>query len=164
MAFLMILYILMLSMLMILLFTLSVSRHLDILQQLELNSKLESDLWYTVDWGGSVFLISLRQKNSLFYLTGLIILVLLMWKWIVLFLKKHHLLRCRDYLSLLNWSGALLLSLLLKLPLRKYEPWFVLWSFFLLRLLFISVSLPYSVAWNTVAVSGLVHLAATWIC
>ena len=39
-----------------------------------------------------------------------------------LFLKKHHLLRCRDYLSLLNWSGALLLSLLLKLPLRKYEP------------------------------------------
>ena len=36
---------------------------------------------------------------------------------------------------LLNWIGALTLSLLLRLPPRKLEPWFVLWSFFLLVLL-----------------------------
>ena len=38
---------------------------------------------------------------------------------------------------------TLTLYLLLKLPPRKMEPWFVLWSFFLLRLLCISIILPY---------------------
>ena len=57
-----------------------------------------------------------------------------MWKWIDLFLRKIHLLRCLGCLSLLNWIGALTLSLSLKLPPRKLKPWFVLWSFFLLTL------------------------------
>ena len=48
------------------------------------------------------------------------------------------------------------LSLFLKLPPRKLEPWFVLWSFFLLRLLCISINLPHGHAWNTVVMSGLV--------
>ena len=48
-------------------------------------------------------------------------------------LKKNHLLSCWSWFSLLNWIGALTLSLLLKLPPRKLEPWCVLWSFFLLR-------------------------------
>ena len=61
--------------------------------------------------------------------------VLLMGKWMGLFLRKNHHLRCWGWLSLLNWIGALTLSLLLKLPPRKWEPWFVLWSFFLQRLL-----------------------------
>ena len=39
--------------------------------------------------------------------------------------------------------STLTLYLLLKLPPRKMEPWFVLWSFFLLRLLCISIILPY---------------------
>ena len=55
----------------------------------------------------------------------------------------------------LFWS-LLTLSLLLKLPPRKLEPWFVLWSFFLLKLLCISMSLPcmkycchiWDVSWN----------------
>ena len=36
---------------MILLFTLSVSRHLDLWQKVELASELESDQQETVDWG-----------------------------------------------------------------------------------------------------------------
>ena len=63
----------------------------------------------------------------------LITLVLLVRKWMGLFLKKNHLLRCWGWLSPLNWIGALTLSLLLKLPPRKLEPWFVLWCFFLLK-------------------------------
>ena len=99
-----------------------------------------------------------------FHLTSLITLVLLMWKWMCLFLRKNHLLRCWGWLSHLNWIRALKLSLLLKLPPRKLEPWFILWSFFLLRLLYISINLPYSLAWNIVAMSQLVLLVATWIC
>ena len=57
-----------------------------------------------------------------------------MWKWVGLFFRNNYLLRCWGRLSFLNWIGALTLSLLLKLYLRKLEPWFVLWSFFLLRL------------------------------
>ena len=37
-------------------------------------------------------------------------------------------------------------------------------SFFLLRLLFVSINLPYSHAWNTVVMSGLVLLVATSNC
>ena len=47
-----------------------------------------------------------------------------------------------------NLIGALILSLLLKIPPRKLEPWFILRSFFLIRLLCISINLPYSHAWN----------------
>ena len=42
------------------------------------------------------------------------------------------------------------------------EPWFVLWSFFLLRLLYISINLSYGLAWSAFVMSGLVLLAATW--
>ena len=38
------------------------------------------------------------------------------------------------------------------------EPWFVLWSFFLLKLLCIFINLWYSHAWNTFVMSGLVLL------
>ena len=41
-----------------------------------------------------------------------------MWKWLGLFLRKNLLLRCLGWLSLLNWIGALTLSLLLKLSNR----------------------------------------------
>ena len=62
--------------------------------------------------------------------------------------------------SLLNWIRALTLSLLLKLPPRKLEPWFILWSFFLLmKLFFISINLSYVFAQNTVAMLGRILLA-----
>ena len=54
-------------------------------------------------------------------------------------LEQNYLLRCWDSRSLLNWIRALILSLLWKL-----------WSFFLVRLLFISVNLPSGLARNTV--------------
>ena len=51
---------------------------------------------------------------------------------------------------------------MLKLPPRILKPWFILysihWNFFLLRLLCISINLPYSHVWNTVVMSGLVLL------
>ena len=43
-----------------------------------------------------------------------------------LFLRKNHLFRCWDWVSLLNWIGALTWPLLLKLPPRKLEPF--LWT------------------------------------
>ena len=87
-----------------------------------------------------------------------------MWTWMDLFLIKKHLLRCWGWLSLSIWIGALTLRLLLKLPSRNLEPWFILLSFFLLRLLCISINLPYSHAWNIVVMSGQVLLVATWNC
>ena len=68
-----------------------------------------------------------------------------------LFLRKNHLLRCWVWLFLLNWIGALTLSLLLKLFPRELEPWFIPWSFFLLMLLCFSINLSYAYAWYTVA-------------
>ena len=104
-------------------------------------------------------------KNSAqFRMTSLITLMLLIWKWLGLFLRKNRLLRYWGWLSLLNWIGALKLFLLLKLPPRKLASWFVLWSFFLLSLLCISVNLPYNHLCNTVVISGLVLLVAAWNC
>ena len=42
------------------------------------------------------------------------------------------------------------------------EPWFAQWSFFL-RLLLISINLPFSFAWNTDVMCGLVLLTSTYI-
>ena len=96
-------------------------------------------------------------------LTSLITLVLLMWKWMGLFSRKNHLLRCWSWLSLLHWIEALVLFLLLKV----YQENWSLDSFYevsLLRLLYISINLPYSHACNTAVISGLVILVATWNC
>ena len=65
-----------------------------------------------------------------------------MWKWMGLLLRKNYLLKCWCWPSLRNWIRDLKLSLLLKLPPRKLEPWFILWSFFFLKLLCISINLP----------------------
>ena len=65
-------------------------------------------------------------KNSTYFIWPvLIMLVLLMWKWMGLFLRKKSS-WCWGWLSLPNWIGFLTLSLLLKLPPRILEPWFVL--------------------------------------
>ena len=154
--------VILLSMLMILLSFLIVIRHLicgnDLNWLLDLNVTCET-LWERLS-----LLISMLWKLNWFCLTGLMALVLLMWKWICLFLRKNNLLRCWDWRSLLNWIETFILSLLLKLPPRKLEPLFVIWSFFLLRLLYISINLPYAHVWNTVVTSGLVPLVATWNC
>ena len=73
------------------------------------------------------------EKISQFCLAGLKTLVLLMWNWVGLFLRKNYLLRSWGWLSLLNSIRALLLSLLLKLPqenwgLDSFCEFFFSWS------------------------------------
>ena len=70
----------------------------DLWQQLALASELEADLQDTVDWD---LLISMPEKLNWFHLTSLT-LVLLMWKWMGLLLRKNHLLRCWSWFSLPN--------------------------------------------------------------
>ena len=71
---------------------------------LNLNLVYET-LWTRVRSG---LLISMLGKLSWFRLTGLITMVLLMWKWVGLLLRKNHLLRCWGWPSLLNWIGAII--------------------------------------------------------
>ena len=79
-------------MLMILLSISKCDQESDLWKQLELASELESDLQGTVDWGRSGLLISMLEKLKWFCSMNLITLVLLMWKWMGLFLRKSHLL------------------------------------------------------------------------
>ena len=134
------------------------------MHHLELASEFESDIRDTANWGMKWLVVFNAGKTQPDLFDQSKTLVLLVWKWMGLFLRKNLLLRCWGWLSLLNWIGAVTLSLLLKLPPRKLEPWFVLWSFFLLRLLCISINLPYAHVWNTVVMSGLVLPVATWNC
>lgn len=53
---------------------------------------------------------------------------------------------------------------LLKQSQREIKPWLILWIFFPLRFLFISITVPSAHAWNTIVMSGLMLLLATWIC
>ena len=94
MSFLMMLSVILLSMLMILLSTPSVIKHL--ICGNNWNWLLNLNLIYETLWTGvrSGLLISMLGKLSWFRLTGLITMVLLMWKWMGLFLRKNHLLRC----------------------------------------------------------------------
>ena len=100
-------------------------------------------------WGGgggsnylSGSLISILEKPTLFHLTVWIIIMLLIWKMIWLISMKSHPLICCDILFLLNWIESLTLFILLKLSPRM-KRWFVLWSFFPLRMFLIPLNLPY---------------------
>ena len=92
MTFLMMLSVILLSILMILLFILSVTRHL--IRGNNLNWLRSLGLIYEILWTGvrSGLLISMLAKLSWFGLTGLIRMVLLMWKCMGLFLRKNYLL------------------------------------------------------------------------
>ena len=119
--FLMILFVLLVSMLLILLYS-KCNQAFNLWQQLELASELDSDLQDTVNWG---------RKRLVDFNAGKTELVLFDWsnytaaidvKMLCLFLRKNHFLRCWGCLSVLDWIGDLILSLLLKLSLRKLEP------------------------------------------
>ena len=99
-------------------------------------------LIYETLWsgGGHDLHISMLEKLNWFRLISLI--TRYYWcVWMGLVFRKNHFLRCCDWLSFLNWTGAATWSLLLKLPPRKLEPWFEV--FFHLRLLCISTNLPF---------------------
>ena len=90
---------------------------------LELASELESDLWEIVDWGRKwLQKISMLEKPKCFCLTGLIKLVLLMTKWMGLFFRKNHLLRCWGWLSWLNWGCVASLSLFYRYYFGRCSP------------------------------------------
>ena len=129
-------------------------------QQQELASVLESDI------GDTVYIHCIevacwfqcwKISTRLFFI-GLIALVLLMWKWMGLFLRKIHSLRYWGGLSILNWIRAPKFFLLLKLVPRKLEPRFVLLSFFLLMLPCISLTVPDDDACNADVMPWLVLL------
>ena len=114
-------------------------------QQLELVSEFESDLRDTVDWGrkwladfntGKTQLVLLVCSNS----TSLIDVKM---DGSVLNEKSSLKMLWLNYSSELD---TLTSSLLLKLPPRKLESWFVLKSSILLRLLCMSIILPYTCA------------------
>ena len=73
--------------------------------------------------------------------------MLLIWKWMG---EEKPSFTKLGLLFSTKLIGVLTLSLLLKLSPKKLEPWFVLWSFFLLKLLCISINLPYGLTWNSV--------------
>ena len=114
-------------------------------------SELESDLQDTVGCGRKWLVDFNAGKNQLVLFDQSFDSGPILWKWMGLFSRKN-------WLFPPNWNG----TLLLKLHPGKLELWFVVWSFFLLRLLCISINLLYSSAWNTVVMSWLVFLVATW--
>ena len=121
MTLLMMLSVILLSMLMILLSILSLIRHLICGNNLKWPMNLNLIYETLLIRARSDLLISVLGKLNWFYLTGLLALVLLMWKWMGLFLRKNHILRCWGWPSFLNQIWLLTLSLLLKLPGRKFE-------------------------------------------
>ena len=94
MTFLMMLPVILLSMLMILPSSLNVIRHL--ICGNNHNWYLNLNLIYEMLWtgAGSSLLILMLEKLNWFHFTGLITLVLLIRKWMGLFMRKNHLLRC----------------------------------------------------------------------
>ena len=122
----------------------SSDRASDLWQQLELASELNV-IYETPDWGRKWLVDFNAGKTQLVwfyqsYNTGAVDM-----KMDGSVLDENHIFRCWGWLFLLNWIGTLTLSLLLKLPPRKLESWFVVWRFFLLRLLCISINLPYGI-------------------
>ena len=64
----------------------------------------------------------LLEKINWFCLTGLITLVLLMWKWMGPVIEEKLSSKMQGVDFLLNWIEVLTLSLLLKMLPRKFEP------------------------------------------
>ena len=111
------------------------------------------------------------------------------WEWNIIFLRNEkilnlclrwHILRSYHFVAEVtlkekslfkrlvhsfssNLVGALTVPLLLKMSLRKLESWFILWGFFLLRLLFISINLLKRSCLQYCCHVWLTPLVATWM-
>ena len=128
MTFLTMLSVILLSMLMILLFILSVTRHL--ICDNNLNWLLNLNLIYqTLSTGvKSGLLILMLGKRSWFRLTGLITMVLLMLKWMGLFLRKNHLLRYCSYIVSIAKTASKKIGSLIR-PMKFLSPEFALYLY-----------------------------------
>ena len=115
----------------------------DLWQRLELASELYCDL-QDIDWGINGLFFLMQEKLSFLCLSNVVTLVLLMWKLMSLFLKEMFFLRSWDWSSSSKLDWCSYIGSIAKID------WFVIGNFFLLRLLFISLNLPYSLVWNTV--------------
>ena len=73
-----------------------------------------------------------------------------------LFLKKNNILRCYESLSLLHWIGALTFASIAKTASKKIGTLILCIRFFSPVVALFFSNLPYSIGWNTFAVSGLV--------
>ena len=67
-----------------------------------------------------------------------------------------------SFSSKLNWGSYIIF--IAKTAYKKTGALIRFLNFFLLRLLYTSIDLPYGLAWNSVVMPGLVILAATWKC
>ena len=103
----------------------------DLWQQVKFASELDSDLRDTVDWDRKWLVDFNAWKTQWVLFDSCNNVVLLIWKWMGLFLRKNHLWRRWGWLSLPNLILALRLPIFVKLLPRTLEPWFVLWSFLL---------------------------------
>ena len=142
---------------MILFSILSVIRHL--ICGNNLNWLLNLNLIYKTLWTGvrSGLLISLLGKLSWFHLTSLITMVILMWKWMGLLLRKIHLLRCWGWPSLLTWIFSYIISIA-KTVSKKIGD-------LIHSMKFLSCGCSHChYCCNTIVTSGLVSLLATWNC
>ena len=70
----------------------------------------------------SSLLISVLGKRSWFRLTSLRTMVLLVWKLMVLFFRKNHILRCCSWPSLLDWIGGSYIISIAKTASKKIGP------------------------------------------
>ena len=130
----------------------------DLWQQLELASERESDLWYTVEWG---------KRWLVDFNAGRTQLVLFDWSNNNGSIDKKmdgSVLEEKLYFKILGWPSKLdwdsYIICIAKTAYKKI--WgFALSSFFPLKLLCISINLPYTHVWNYVVMS--VTFAA-WNC
>ena len=132
-----------------------------------------SDLWQQYSWllnlnlihwslwtgAGSGLLISVLEKINLFHLTGLITLVPWMWKWMGLSLRKSHCLRCW---VCLHWGFYI--TCITKTGSKKIGAGICSMKFLSPKVALIFINQPYSLSWNTLVISGLVLVVATWKC
>ena len=144
MTFLMMLSVILLSILMILIS--KCDQASDLWQQLELAAELELELQDTGLGQEVAFWLKMLEKLNLFCLIGLIAPKRCYWwenwrvnSWKIIFQVARVV-----FLFELDW-GSYIISIA-RTP-RKLEPWFVLWSFFFMRLLCIFISLPCRLAW-----------------
>ena len=134
----------------------------DLWQQVELASELESV--DTVDWGKKWLVDINGEKIQLVWFdrsnnNGSIYVKM---DGSVLGEKSSFKMLGLAISSKLNW-GSYVISIA-KTASKKIGPLIRSVKFFLLRLLYISINLPYAHVWNTVVMSGLVPPIATWNC
>ena len=122
----------------------------------------QSDLKDTANGAASGLVISMLEKHNLFHLADLAILELLMLKWMGLFLKKNNLLRCWDcFFSILDWDPYI--ASIVKTASNKIGTLICSMKFPSSEIALYLYKSIYNLGWNTVVMTGLVLLAATWI-